>query len=254
MSTGSPRTGGFELPFLNGCVLKGAPIECAVRKTDGLRGPWELITGRTTEYRNDAILTAPFKGGKIVVKDINARGIFGPAPLFGGSIFAVGNGWPAHDEGVDIQSILDGYPRFGHFNVRLSAKLNSFETSSLDLIGIQKFTLDVDAGPHGPQEFFYDGSFVLAVAYQKVRESAPGWFSDSDIRKLQFGVRDMGMSFKLFNGKVYGPSPRLANGLIVRGFGGMGLFTNVIKKDVPGQDDAVADWFDAVRAAKERLK
>ncbi len=245
---------GVNAPWLKDCPLNGAPIHCALVKTDSLRGPWELVTGATPEHKNDAELTAPFLGGKIVARDFNARGIFGPAPSFGGSLAIVGNGWPQRNEGVNVQNILKHYPQYGHFDARLTAHVYAFETSSLELSGIQGFVLDVDTGLHAKDEFWFDGNFAMALDRKAVREKSPNWFSDADIRKLEFGIHDIGMQFRLYNGYVYGPGSKLPGGLILRGYGGSGMFGGPIKKDIPGFDQKVVGWLDAVNAIKEKLK
>ena len=127
------RSNNLKIPGLEGCVLSGPPVECLLAKNGGLRGPWELVTGATTEYNGDAVMSAPFYGGKLALTHFNARGLFGPAPLLGGNLVAAGAKWPERNPGINIQDILKYHPKYGQFNARVNAYIRNFEMASLRL-------------------------------------------------------------------------------------------------------------------------
>jgi hypothetical protein len=249
------RNNGVTVAGLSNCILSGEPIECALVKTEGLRGPWELRTGTTKEYKGDSVLSAPFYGGKLVAKDFNARGIFGPAPSFGGTLLAAGQGWPERNDGINVQEFLKHYPQFGKFNARMTGTLSGFETSSLDLAGIQSFTLDLASVPGAKNEYWYDGALAMALNYPLVRNSFPGIFDDKYIRALTFGVRDIALQFSLTNGSLFGPRPKLPGGMILRGYGAeSNPFASRYKKDIKGDRDYSKDWLEAVKKVREKFK
>ncbi|HLX61732.1 MAG TPA: hypothetical protein VKX17_10665 [Planctomycetota bacterium] len=249
------RRNGVVVKGLSDCILSGAPIECALVRSDGPRGPWELITGATPECKGDAILTAPLYGGLLVAKDFNAHGIFGPTPAFGGTVLAVGKNWPEKNGGINVQEFVKHYPEFGHFNVRMTGTLSNFETTSLELSGIKNFTLDLDSVRGGKNEFWYDGALAMALNYALVRNSFPGMFSDEYIRGLTFGIDKLSMQFILRDGVLYGPRPKLQNNLLLRGYGAEGNpFASRYKKDIEGTNDYQKNWAEAVKWVKEKFR
>lgn len=250
------RGSGINLLGLDNCVLEGPPIECAIARSPGLRGPWELFTGATTEYKGDGMLIGPFLDGKLMMQKFNARGLFGPAPVMGCSIFAVGKNWPERNQGgVSVQEFLKQYPKYGQFNVRVRAALQDLETVSLDLHGIQNFTFDVDAAGHHKNDFFYDGVFATALNHSAVRAAFPAMFSDEYIRQLTFGVKDIAFQYQLENGVVKGPRAKLPGNLIIEGYGAeSNPFATRYKKDVSGDFEFHITWENFLNLARETLK
>ena len=250
------RANAIPIPGTEACVLSGPPMECALIKNAGLRGPWELLTGATRECKGDNFLTAPFLDGQLVLTNLNAHGIFGPAPLLGGSLLLVGKNWPERNQGgISAQEMLKNFPKFGQFNARFKASIRNFELSSLDLNGLQNFTLDVDAAGHHKEEFFFDGKFAMAANYTQARAAFPALFSDDYIRELTFGINDFSFQLQLDNGILKGPRAKLPGGLILEGYGAeSNPFATRYKKDIRGDFEYQIQWRDFLRLAREKLK
>jgi hypothetical protein len=240
------RSGGVVLNGMDDCVLSPQPLDCAIkRRADALGVSWHL--------QASGGLRAPFFGGEITVDKIHARGLFGPAPVFGCDVKIRGG------EGVKVtqfteknqQLKINGRP-LGKFSIRANLAATGITATSLSLAGLQTFTLDLDSVDYKDNEFFYDGSFAMALAYQRVREAFPKWFaSDSDIAKYTFGVRELGLQMELKGGWLFGPRPKLPGGLVVRGYGaGKGvsaLFSDRFKQDIPGDSAAKMRWLDVLK-------
>lgn len=250
------RANAIDIPGTENCVLGGTPLECALVKSAGPRGPWEIVAGTTREFKGDNFLVAPFLDGQLVLANLNARGIFGPAPMLGGTLLLVGKNWPERNQGgVSVQELLKHFPKYGQFNARLKASARNIELASFDLNGIQNFTLDVDAAGHHKEEFFFDGKFAMALSYTQARAAFPALFSDEYIRSLTFGIGDFSFQCQLENGVLKGPRAKLPGGLILEGYGAeSNPFATRYKKDIRGDFEYQIPWSEFLRLAREKLK
>jgi hypothetical protein len=239
------RENGLAIAGIEGLTLNGPPLDCILVRTASLRGPWEL----TTKGR----LNGPFYSGELSIENVNARGLFGPAPVFGGDVLLRGN------EGIHVAQFTEKNQQWGKFAIRANAELRGLETTSTRLADVQAFTLDVRSVDYKENDFYYDGRLAMAVAPDLVRASFPRMlYSDADLRSdkmrdLRFGVRKLGLRFTLRDGFVYGPIPLLPDGLIVQAHGDpkaiAALITQRFKQDVKGDPDHKVPWAEITRKA-----
>ena len=241
------RENGIAIVGMEGLVLTGQPLACLLRRTSSssLRGPWELVTAGS--------LRGPFFGGEIVLEKLNARGLFGPAPVSGGDVRLYDK------EGIKITQLTEKNPRFGEFHIRANASLTGIEAASANLEGIQKFVLDVDSVDLKENEFWYDGRLAMAIAPDLMRAAFPRFlYSDEflygdQVKQLTFGVRKLGLRFTLVDGCLYGPAPKLPGDLLIEAYGAEGvgaLFSKRLKQDVQGDAEHKRLWADVVKQFK----
>jgi hypothetical protein len=238
---------GTPLNGIDDCTLIPQPIDCSIkRRADALGAAWYLQTSGS--------LRAPFFGGQITIDKMRARGLFSATPVFGCDISVRG------DQGIRVTQFTEKNPQLkingrpiGKFSIRANASITGLTFTSLDLAGLQSFTLDLDSVDHRENEYYYDGKLAMALAYDKVRAAFPKWFaSDKDIATYTFGVRELGLQLELKDGCLYGPRPKLPGNLIVHAYGaekGIGVFfTDRFKQDIPGDSSSKIPWADVLKA------
>ncbi|HYF47869.1 MAG TPA: hypothetical protein VEJ63_00570, partial [Planctomycetota bacterium] len=239
------KRSGVTLNGMDDCVLGGPALACRiVEKRSTLGSDWSL------ESSGD--LRAPFFGGEIRIANLYARGLFGPAPVFG-----VNEVSASAPEGIKITQLVDknqhllftesqrADPEFvpAKFALRANVEIKSLRISGFDPGSILSFVANVSSAEYKENDYYYNGALAMWLNYPLVRASFPKvLFNDEAIRKLHFGVRHLGFQYELKDGILEGPRPLLPNNLIIEGYGSeMNPFAQTYKKDIEAEHHIDAD-------------
>jgi hypothetical protein len=215
---------GISLNGLENTTLSGPPLQCRIERVLSKLGErelahWDLDT--TGNFR------APFFGGEISVEGLNARGLFGPAPSFGGDLFlrgAEGVRFKAFtDANQQLGALISGLPgkALGKLALRANLALTNFEAADLSIAGIKRFDLDIESLDFKDNEFWFDGELAMTLNYPLVRAAFPAIFSDDKIKALTFGIKKLAMKFSLSeDGWLTGPlATKLPDNMVLEGYG-----------------------------------
>lgn len=218
------KESGVSLNGLDNATLTGPPLKCSIRRVVRTLGERELAYW---DLETAGGLRGPFFGGEISVERLAARGLFGPAPKFGGDIHLRG------PEGIRFKAFTDanqqlgelisGLPgkSLGKLALRANASLTNFEAADLSVAGIQRFDLEIESRDFKDNEFWFDGELAMTLNYPLVRAAFPAIFSDDKIKGLTFGIKKLAMKFSLGeDGWLVGPqATKLPDNVILEGYG-----------------------------------
>jgi len=250
------KENGVVINGMEETVLGGEPLVCTLEKTSGLRGPWALNTR--------GALKGPFYGGSVVLENLKARGIFGPAPVFGADCAVTGSAdgikWTQFSlKNQQLGEKISGVPgkEFGKISLRANAAIRGIEMTAPNVAGVQAFVFDLDSVPYKDNEFYFDGEMAMTLNEPLVRAAFPSiLFGRDKIARMTFGVKNIGVQYELRDGGLYGPRPKLPNDLILEGYGtdsGIGaIFERRLRQDIKGDYKNVTPWATIVKSLQQR--
>ena len=234
------RNSGFNIAGLETCRLGGPPLHCVLKRADA-GGLWHLST--------TGALKGPLFNGELRASNIAARGLFGPAPVFTGDLSAEAA------NGIYLNDLFERNGSAGTLNLRVNASVKNLEAASASLDGILAFDFGMESIPAAEGEYWFDGVLAMKTNRPYVRAQFPKMiFSDKGIEKRTFGIKQFGLGFKLRNGMLTGPEPKIAGDLILEGYGASrNVFANRFKADIKGEPGRVTPWADAVKRLRTWL-
>jgi hypothetical protein len=250
------KENGILVNGMEETVLAGEPIACTLEKTSGLRGPWALDSR--------GALKGPFYGGNVVLENLKARGIFGPAPVFGADCAITGGAdgikWTQFSlKNQHLGEKLSGIPgkELGKISLRANAAIRGIQMTEPTLAGLQAFVFDLDSVPYKDNEFYFDGEMAMSLNEPLVRAAFPSiLFGREKIARMTFGVKNIGVQYELRDGGLYGPRPKLPGELILEGYGtesGIGaIFERRLRQDIKGDYKNVTPWATIVKSMQQR--
>lgn len=250
------KENGVVINGMEETALSGEPLVCTLEKTSGLRGPWALNTR--------GALKGPFFGGSVVVENLKARGIFGPAPVFGADCAVTGGAdgikWTQFSlKNQQLGEKISGVAgkELGKISLRANASIRGIEMTAPTIAGLQSFVFDFDSVPFKENEFYFDGEMAMTLNEPLVRAAFPAiLFGRDKIARMTFGVKNIGMQYELRDGGLYGPRPKLPSDLILEGYGtdsGIGaIFERRLRQDIKGDYKNVTPWATIVKSLQQR--
>lgn len=250
------KENGVRINGMEETVLAGEPLACTLEKTNGLRGPWALDTR--------GALKGPFFGGSVIVENLKARGIFGPAPVFGADCAITGGAdgikWTQFSlKNQHLGEKLSGLAgkELGKISLRANAAIRGIQMTEPTIAGLQAFVFDLDSVPYKDNEFYFDGEMAMTLNEPLVRAAFPSiLFGRDKIARMTFGVKNIGVQYELRDGGLYGPRPKLPGDLILEGYGtesGIGaILERRLRQDIKGDYKNVTPWATIVKSLQQR--
>jgi hypothetical protein len=204
--------------------LEGALTDCALIREPGPVGSWTFTS-------SGEFVAQRFFGGALHLGDFEARGLFGPVPVWGCRLRV---------DRLDFGLLTRRNPQLGRLNTVADLKLDDLSVIGTRLEDVQSARMELLSVPRDGKTDYYNGRWAMLTARETMnRALEEAKLSRGMVMDMKFGFERMGLGLTLKAGKLIGPEPRLPGGLVIKG---KGLYS----RDIKGRPNDVTPWSSVV--------